>query len=74
MRSHWKLLALALVGVLGARGSSQEISTIATGGNPASLVVYGSAQATASLADGTVLAARAHAGLGRVVAIGQHFL
>ncbi|MCW5756057.1 MAG: M60 family metallopeptidase [Phycisphaeraceae bacterium] len=71
MRSHWKLLALALVGVLGARGSSQEISTIATGGNPASLVVYGSAQATASLADGTVLAARAHAGLGRVVAIGH---
>lgn len=45
--------------------------TIATGGNPASLVVFGDAESAATLDDGTVLAARAIAGQGRVVAIGH---
>lgn len=44
---------------------------IATGGNPASVVVYGDAEPIATLEDGTVLAARAKMGQGRVVAIGH---
>jgi len=44
---------------------------IATSGNPASLVVFDDAQATAVLADGTVLGARALPGKGRVAAIGH---
>ncbi len=44
---------------------------IATTGNPASLVVFDAAQATAVLADGTVLGARALPGKGRVTAIGH---
>jgi len=48
-----------------------EPSTIATSGNPASLVVFGDADSIATLGDGTVLAARAIAGQGRVVAIGH---
>lgn len=44
---------------------------IATGGNPSSLVVFGSAEATATLSDGTVLGARATIRDGRVSAIGH---
>ncbi|MEO1278843.1 MAG: hypothetical protein AAFV77_07805, partial [Planctomycetota bacterium] len=49
----------------------QHTRAIATGGNPASLVVYGEAQAIATLDDGTVLAASGRVGKGRVVAIGH---
>lgn len=45
--------------------------TIATGGNPASLVVLGDARAVAATADGTVLAGRATVGRGRAVALGH---
>lgn len=51
--------------------ASGEPGTIATGGNPASLVVFDGAVSVATLGDGTVLAARAIAGEGRVVAIGH---
>ncbi len=44
---------------------------IYTAGNPSSLVVFGSAEATASMPDGTVLGARAAVGNGRVSAIGH---
>lgn len=54
-----------------AAAAKGEPQTIATGGNPASLVVFGEAEAIATLADGTVLSARAIAGKGRVVAIGH---
>lgn len=46
-------------------------ATIATGGNPASLVAFGQAEATAAISDGTILAARTLAGAGRVVAVGH---
>ena len=49
----------------------QHTRAIATGGNPASLVVYGEAEAIATLDDGTVLAASGRVGKGRVVAIGH---
>lgn len=45
--------------------------TIATGGNPASVVAYGDAQPIATLEDGTVLAARTRVGDGRAAAIGH---
>ena len=44
---------------------------IATGGNPASLVVWGDARASLAMSDGTVLAAKASLGEGRVAAIGH---
>ena len=47
------------------------VDAIASTGNPASLVVFDDAQATAVLADGTVLGARALPGEGRVAAIGH---
>jgi len=45
--------------------------SIATGGNPASLVVWGAAEPLAVLHNGTVLAARTRVGHGRVVCLGH---
>lgn len=64
------LLVLAC-GLLIASVHLYGADTIATGGNPASMVVYGQARAVAALADGTVLAARAEVGQGRVVTLGH---
>ncbi|MEQ8317844.1 MAG: M60 family metallopeptidase [Phycisphaerales bacterium] len=66
----WPALAEQVAPDPSAR-DQQRTRTLATGGNPASLVVYGQAEAIATLADGTVLAASARAGEGRVVAIGH---
>ncbi len=55
----------------GTHASQQRVRAIATGGNPASLVVYGKAESIATLEDGTVLAASGRVGDGRVVAIGH---
>ncbi len=60
-------LAFGLFACLPASGAD----TIATGGNPASMVVYAEAEAVAALADGTVLSARTRVGEGRVVALGH---
>ncbi len=54
-----------------APGEAPDIRTIATGGNPASLVIFGKAEGTAVRADGTVLGARTHIGRGRVSALGH---
>ncbi len=75
-----RMLALFLMLASTAPGSllaqdgtsaSPSVSTIATGGNPASLVVYGDGEATAVLEDGTVLGARTRVGAGRVSALGH---
>ncbi len=75
-----RILALFLVLASAAPGpllaqdgpdASPSVSTIATGGNPASLVVYGDGKATAVLADGTILGARTRVGQGRVSALGH---
>lgn len=44
---------------------------IATGGNPASVIVWGDAEPVAAITDGTVLSARTRLGDGRVVTLGH---
>lgn len=68
---HNILLVLAVVVNLCAHAWSGPISSVATGGNPASLVVWGQAEAVAAIGDGTVLAARTRLGEGRVVCLGH---
>lgn len=64
-----KYLALAFGLFASLQASGAE--TIATGGNPASMVVYADAEAVAALTDGTVLAARTRVGQGKVVTLGH---
>ncbi len=66
-----RVLIACVVLLAFAPASLAQERSIATSGNPASLVVYGDAEAIGTLADGTVLAARVEAGKGRVVAIGH---
>ena len=66
IRTIVMLLAIACPAITMASADA-----IATSGNPASLVVFDDALATAVLADGTVLGARALPGKGRVAAIGH---
>ncbi len=71
-----RTLTLALFGIAAMlaptiAAADSDATSIATGGNPASMVVTGSAEPLAVLADGTVLAARATVGKGRVVALGH---
>lgn len=66
-----QLVLVLLAILLAAPASAEPGRAIATGGNPASLVVWGKAEAVAVLADGTVLAARGPVGRGRAVAIGH---
>ncbi|OAB62136.1 hypothetical protein AY599_25370 [Leptolyngbya valderiana BDU 20041] len=67
------VVAIALASILTSTATSAcaQPDAIATGGNPASLVVYGKGEPLATLADGTVLAARTVTGEGRVAAIGH---
>ena len=64
-------MAIAVPYAAAASQDERLVRAIATGGNPASLVAYGDAEPIATLADGTVLGARALAGEGRVAAIGH---
>jgi hypothetical protein len=63
------LLLITVLSVASANLSAAD--TIATGGNPASLVVHGTAEATAALSDGTILGARATIESGRAAALGH---
>ncbi len=60
-------IVLALLTIAPAHAAD----AIATGGNPASVIVWGDAEPVAAIADGTVLSARTRLGEGRVVALGH---
>ncbi|MFB3430433.1 MAG: M60 family metallopeptidase [Phycisphaerales bacterium] len=60
-------IVLGLICIAHADGAD----AIATGGNPASVIVWGDAEPVAAIADGTVLSARTRLGNGRVVALGH---
>ena len=60
-------IVLGLLCIAHAHGAD----AIATGGNPASVIVWGDAEPVAAIADGTVLSARTRLGEGRVVALGH---
>lgn len=60
-------IVLGLLCIAHAHGAD----AIATGGNPASVIVWGDAEPVAAIADGTVLAARARLGDGSVVTLGH---
>jgi hypothetical protein len=62
---------LLLVSLPGLAAGASDVRALATSGNPASMVVWGNAEAIAMLADGTVLAARAQVGDGRIVTLGH---
>lgn len=65
------ILVLTMLVITSTARAKTTPDAIATGGNPSSLVVFGPAEATASLSDGTVLGARTTIGEGRVSAIGH---
>lgn len=69
---HRTLCSIAMTVLVAlAQSALAQPRSIATGGNPAPVVVYGDAQPIATLEDGTVLAARAKVGQGRAAAIGH---
>jgi len=71
MTTLLRLFVLTILTLPSAAHTAEPGVAIATGGNPASLVVFGPAEATATLGDGTVLGARAAVGAGRVSAVGH---
>ena len=65
-----RILASIVLGLLCVSPASAA-DAIATGGNPASVIVWGDAEPVAAIADGTVLSARTRLGEGRVVTLGH---
>ena len=63
--------ALVSLASVTASANADAARTIATRGNPASMIVWADAEPIAVQPDGTVLAARAHAGKGRFATLGH---